>query len=205
MTNHARCEENGPQDGEDRVLELPRGNPLPWVRDLSTEEEYLDIPERRQFLRTAVGAAALSFTSRLSVYGRTHSLAIRSTTTGAELPDRLPPAWYRRKVGQVQEAMAERRLEALVLLHATHVIYTTGYFHLSTERPLAVLIPRSGDPVLFIPLLESDQVKLWWVKDYEAYFDFPGPVNRVRWIFEQVAKRGFGNARIGIEESKASS
>ena len=53
---------------------------------------------------------------------------------------------------------------------------------------MAALIPESGDPVLFIPELEVDQVQLWWVKDYESYFDFPGPVNRVRWIFERVAK-----------------
>jgi len=42
---------------------------------------------------------------------------------------------------------------------------------------------------------------LWWVKDYESYFDYPGPVNRIRWIFERVAKRGFGKSRIGIEEA----
>lgn len=41
-------------------------------------------------------------------------------------------------------------------------------------------MPASGDPALFVPALESDQVKLWWVRDYEAYFDYPGPVNRVR-------------------------
>jgi Xaa-Pro dipeptidase len=57
-----------------------------------------------------------------------------------------------------------------------------------------------GDPALFIPGLEEDQVKLWWVKDYEAYFDFPGPENRVRWIFERVANRGFAKGRIGVEE-----
>jgi Xaa-Pro dipeptidase len=96
--------------------------------------------------------------------------------------------------------MKERKLNALVLLDATNVIYTTGYFHLHTERPLAALIPESGEPALFVPELESDQVKLWWVKDYESYFDFPGPVNRVRWIFERVAKRGFGDGRIGVEE-----
>jgi hypothetical protein len=75
----------------------------------------------------------------------------------------------------VRQEMKQRDLNALVLLHAT--IYTTGYFHLSTERPLAAAIPESGDPALFIPGLESDQVKLWWVKDCEAYSDFPGPVN----------------------------
>src|ERR1700740_55159 len=96
--------------------------------------------------------------------------------------------------------MAKRKLGALVLLSSHNVIYTTGYFHLSTERPLAALIPKSGDPTLFVPGLESDQVKLWWVKDYEAYFDYPGPENRVRWIFERVANRGLAKGRIGIEE-----
>jgi Xaa-Pro dipeptidase len=57
---------------------------------------------------------------------------------------------------------------------------------------------------MFIPGLEADQVKTWWVRDYESYFDYPGPVNRVRWIFERVAKRGFDRARIGVEEPRPS-
>jgi len=160
--------------------------------------------QRRTFLQTAAGVAGLTLTSRLSSYGRTHKLEMAASVSGANLPDRLHPDWYRRKIVQVQEEMAKRKLDAIVLLSATKVIYTTGYFHLSTERPLAALIPKSGDPALFIPGLESDQVKLWWVKDYEAYFDFPGPVNRVRWIFERVAKRGLDHAHIGIEEAKPS-
>ncbi|HUM06995.1 MAG TPA: Xaa-Pro peptidase family protein [Terriglobales bacterium] len=155
---------------------------------------------RRTFLRTAAGVAALSLTSQVSSFGNTRRLRIAADLPGANLPDRLPPDWYRRKVGQIQQEMEKRKLDALVLLHAVNVIYATGYFHLSTERPLAALIPKTGDPALFIPGLEADQVKLWWVKDYEAYFDYPGPVNRVRWIFERVAHRGFGKGRIGIEE-----
>jgi len=160
--------------------------------------------QRRTFLQTAAGVAGLTLTSRLSSYGRTHKLEMAASVSGANLPDRLHPDWYRRKISQVQEEMAKRKLDAIVLLSATNVIYTTGYFHLSTERPLAALIPKSGDPALFVPDLESDQVKLWWVKDYEAYFDFPGPVNRVRWIFERVAKRGLDHGHIGIEEAKPS-
>lgn len=158
----------------------------------------MDYTGRRAFLLNS--AIALTLSSRLSAFGRTLNLKMFATVAnpGASLPDRLPPEWYRRKIQQVQEEMAKRKLDALVLLHAPNVVYTTGYFHLSTERPLAALIPKSGDPALFIPGLESDQVKLWWGKDYESYFDFPGPVNRVRWIFERVAKRGFRS--IGIEE-----
>jgi Xaa-Pro dipeptidase len=159
---------------------------------------------RRQFLRTLAGAAALSVTADASSFGRTRTLRMSAAMPEANTLDRLPPDWYRRKIHQVQEAMKQRKLNALVLLSATNVIYTTGYFHLSTERPLAALIPESGDPALFIPELESDQVKLWWVKDYETYFDFPGPVNRVRWIFERVAKRGLGGGRIGVEEAAPS-
>src|SRR5438874_4186291 len=161
----------------------------------------MDLAGRRSFFRSAA-TAALTFTSHMSVFGRTHKLKTSAWLSGAapNLPDRLPPDWYRRKIAQVQQEMEKRKLDAVVLLRAANVIYTTGYFHLSTERPLAALIPKSGDPALFIPGLESDQVKLWWVKDYEAYFDYPGPVNRMRWIFERVASRGFSKSRIGVEE-----
>jgi len=135
----------------------------------------MDLAGRRSFFRSAATAAALTFTSHMSVFGRTHKLKTSAWLSGAapNLPDRLPPDWYRRKIAQVQQEMEKRKLDAVVLLRAANVIYTTGYFHLSTERPLAALIPKSGDPALFIPGLESDQVKLWWVKDYEAYFDYP--------------------------------
>ena len=154
---------------------------------------------RRTFLWNAAGAAAIALTSRISTFGRTRKIQV-SATAPAGLLDRLPPAWYRRKIAQIQEEMSRRKLDALVLLNAHNVVYTTGYFHLPTERPLAALIPKAGDPTLFIPGLETDQVKLWWVKDFEAYFDFPGPVNRVRWIFERVSKRGLASGRIGVEE-----
>lgn len=154
---------------------------------------------RRQFLHGLAGVAAVGITTQVSAFGRSRQLSL-SADVPSSGHDRLHPDWYRKKIGQVQERMKERKLNAIVLLNALNVIYTTGYFHLPTERPLAAFIPESGDPVLFIPELESDQVKLWWVKDYESYFDFPGPVNRIQWIFERIAKRGLGGGRIGVEE-----
>ena len=155
---------------------------------------------RRQFLRTVAGTAALSIAADMTSFGRMRRLRLSAAMPDMGTHDRLQPDWYRGKIRQVQLEMKKRKINALVLLNATNVIYTTGYFHLPTERPLAALIPESGDPVLFVPGVEEDQVKLWWVKDYESYFDYPGPVNRVQWIFERVAKRGFGGGHIGIEE-----
>lgn len=164
------------------------------------------MPERRDFLKSLSGVVAATFTASVRTFpsadGRVVSLATSVPGVGGH--DRLQPDWYQKKIVQVQSEMARRKLDALVLLDATNIIYTIGYFHISTERPLAALIPKSGDPALFIPELEADQVKLWWVKDYEAYFDFPGRVNRIQWIFERVARRGLKTARIGIEEPAAS-
>ena len=112
---------------------------------------------RRQFLRTAAGAAALSMTAGVSSFGKTRRLNIAAAMPDVAAHDRLQPDWYRRKIQQVQQEMKKRKLNALLLLNATNVIYTTGYFHVPTERPLAALIPESGEPVLFIPELESDQ------------------------------------------------
>lgn len=155
---------------------------------------------RRHFLQITAGAVALGLTASARSVGSTRVLQVTANFPAPAGPDRLPVDWYRRKIKQIQAKLADRNLDALLLLNAHNVVYATGYFHLPTERPLAALIPPSGDPVLFIPELESDQVKLWWVKDYEAYFDYPGPENRVRWIFERVSARGFGGGVIGIEE-----
>ena len=168
------------------------------------------MPQRRDFLRTLGGAAAATLTFSARTFGaargggRARVLSLSAAVPAADGHDRLQPEWYRKKIVQVQAEMARRKLDALVLLDASNIIYTTGYFHISTERPLAALIPKSGDPALFIPGLETDQVKLWWVSDYEAYFDYPGPENRIRWIFERVARRGLKTGRIGIEEPTAS-
>jgi len=147
---------------------------------------------RRGFMQVAAGTAALGITSASYSFGQTKVLQIKANFPAPPGPDRLPPEWYQRKIKQVQSKMAERNLNALLLLNAHNVVYTTGYFHLPTERPLAVLIPASGEPALFVPGLESDQVKLWWIKDVDVYFDYPGPVNRIRWIFERVDARGLG-------------
>ena len=157
------------------------------------------VADRRQFLQKLSGMAALSVTAGAVNLGNTRRLKLAAAVHGGE-HDRLQPDWYRAKIKQVQEEMKKRKIQALLLLNATNIIYTLGYFHLPTERPLAAFIPESGEPALFVPELESDQVKLWWVKDYESYFDYPGPVNRIRWIFERVAQRGLGNGRIGVED-----
>src|SRR5260370_16839491 len=97
----------------------------------------MDLAGRRTFLRSAAGAAALTFTSHMSVFGRTHRLNVSAPLTGAapNLPDRLPPDWYPRNIAQLQQQMANRNLDAHALPHALHALYPTPHFHLPTHPP----------------------------------------------------------------------
>src|SRR5439155_22903608 len=117
---------------------------------------------RREFLGSLGKATlALAASSRSFSGARNLKLSLAAPALGGH--DRLQPDWYRKKIRQVQEQMERQKLDAMLLLDSHNIIYTTGYFHIPTERPLAVVIPKTGDPALFIPELELDQVKLWWV------------------------------------------
>ena len=83
---------------------------------------------RREFMRTLSGAAALSVTTDVSKLGRMRWLRMSTTMPDTGAHDRLQPDWYRRKISQVQEKMKERKLNAMLLLDATNIIYTTGIF-----------------------------------------------------------------------------
>ena len=83
---------------------------------------------------------------------------------------------WQRKIKQIQAKMAERNLDALVLLQRAQRCVCHRHFpHLPTERPLAVLIPAKGESAVRAwPRIGSGQAR--WIKDVEVYFDYPGPV-----------------------------
>ena len=56
---------------------------------------------RRQFLRTVAGAAALSVSADVVTFGRMRRLRMPDP----QAHDRLQPDWYRKKIRQVQEEM----------------------------------------------------------------------------------------------------
>jgi Xaa-Pro aminopeptidase len=129
-----------------------------------------------------------------------------------EPPFRLSEAWYRRTTRRLQQKLAERDLDGMILSDQWNIIYYTGLFHSSTERPFWVFIPAEGDATIFYPGLDRDLVETWWMEDREWYFDYPhhGPFNQVvyepgpavdlwAWMLEGLASRGYGDATLGIE------
>jgi hypothetical protein len=82
------------------------------------------VQNRRQFLETLGSMAAVSTAAGASSFGNVRQLRLFAFLPPANTHDRLQPEWYRRKIKQVQDRMKEHKLDAMVLLNATNVIYT---------------------------------------------------------------------------------
>jgi len=114
---------------------------------------------------------------------------------------RLTEPFFRNKVRQVQAELADRKLDGLFILDFNQIYYLFGFFHYPCERPLVGFVPREGEPTLFVPRLEADQVAECWVTDVHVYFEYPGTVHPLNWVCSVLDSRGYGRSRVGFEES----
>ena len=55
--------------------------------------------------------------------------------------DRLPLSWYKGTVKRLREKVAEKGADAILLQNRWNLVYYTGLFHSTTERPFYVLFP----------------------------------------------------------------
>lgn len=89
---------------------------------------------------------------------------------------RISQAEYDERVARVRAELERRELDALVLFHPIRMAYTSGFYHVSTERPMAIVIPLDPKPGLgaLIPALEQDHIaKSPSVKSVKVYPEYP--------------------------------
>jgi Xaa-Pro aminopeptidase len=98
----------------------------------------------------------------------------------------LDETFYRRKLLQIQSKLTEANLEGILILELHNVIYTSGFFHSPSERPIGFFIPERGEPTLFIPLLEQENAQDTWIKDIRSYFEFPGETHPIEWMLKEI-------------------
>jgi len=129
--------------------------------------------------------------------------------------DRLPLEWNKRTVSRFKEKLAERDVEAFMVRDPLNIIYLTGYWHTTTERPQATFMNREDtDPWFLYPGLDRDIVKSWWFGDGRMYFDFlhadggfphEGKVQQGKtvdlfeFLLQGIKEHGIQGTRVGIE------
>ena len=87
--------------------------------------------------------------------------------------DRLPLEWNKKTVQRFKDKLAEKDIEAFLVRTPLNLIYLTGYWHSTTERPQAAFMNGDDkDPWYLYPGLDRDLVTSWWFGGGRMYFDF---------------------------------
>ena len=70
--------------------------------------------------------------------------------------------------------LAARHLDGIVLFHPIRMAYVSGFFHLTTERPMAIVVPLDGGLGALIPQLEQEHIaKSPSVTQIKVYPEYP--------------------------------
>jgi Xaa-Pro dipeptidase len=106
----------------------------------------------------------------------------------------LGEAFHRRKCAEIQARLGAAGFDGLLLLDSYNVTYASGFMHVPSERPLGLYLPASGDPILYVPLLERENAGDTWIGDIRTYFEYPGEENAIIWM-----ARDCGAKRLGVD------
>src|SRR5918994_7234454 len=66
---------------------------------------------------------------------------------------------YEARVARTRRELERRQLSGLVLFHPIRMAYLSGFFHYSTERPMAIVVGQDGGLAALVPHLEQDHIE----------------------------------------------
>ncbi|MCH7704878.1 MAG: aminopeptidase P family N-terminal domain-containing protein, partial [Planctomycetes bacterium] len=106
-------------------------------------------------------------------------------------------------------------MQAFLVRKPLNIIYLTGYWHTTTERPQAVFMnDNDQDPWFFYPGLDRDIVRSWWFGGGRMYFDFHHAegafpdqkvvqqgkkVDLFKFMLEGLKEHGIKGKRVGLD------
>lgn len=108
---------------------------------------------------------------------------------------------HRNRIEQIRGKMRKARVDALYLTNPTRILYTVGFAHISTERPVAVVIPRDSPIFFMAPQLESDHIRedCKLAEEVFSYPDYPGKTHPMILFAKFIADKGLASARIATD------
>ena len=106
-----------------------------------------------------------------------------------ELP-RIEPAEYARRREAVAAGLEAAGLDAMCVFYPARVAYLTGFHHIPTERPIALVIGPNAYAALVVPAVEKEHAESSTSLDLvSVYFEYPGaehPMERVNAILSEI-------------------
>lgn len=111
----------------------------------------------------------------------------------------FPPEEYDRRLRELRERMADRRLDVAVISDPENLMYLTDYQTTGYSYFQALIVPLEDEPVMVTrELEESNVVHRTWVERTAPY---PDTGDAIRSLVDALGQRGLGSARVGFERN----
>lgn len=110
-----------------------------------------------------------------------------------------------KRIEKVRSVLQAKNLKGMVFFNTRSIFYLTGFHHIPTERPIALVLPTDGDLGLFVPELEVNQVKdtVPLVPDVFSYFEYPDEIHPMKHFAKGLMERGLGDKEIAADSPGA--
>lgn len=110
---------------------------------------------------------------------------------------------YQQRIEKIRQYMVDHKLDGLCLFGAMRIFYFSGFHHLATERPVALVLPRHEDMALMVPYLEEENIPIRTphIKEIKVYREYPGLKHPMRYLAELLQEKGLADKRLGIDSA----
>ena len=110
-------------------------------------------------------------------------------------------AEHKTRLEKIRNQMRKSRIDALYLVNSTRILYTSGFSHIPTERPLSLVIPQDGGLFFLAPQLENDHIRAECklADSVYTYPDYPGKIHPMRIFAKILGQRGLGSGTIATD------
>ena len=108
---------------------------------------------------------------------------------------------YGRRLSVLREVMAERKYDTMLVTNGVSIFYLSGFYHMVTERPAALLVPPDGKLAFMGPLLEADHLRHQTpiVGEAYTYLDYPGEAHPIDLFAKWLTDLGYSESTIGTD------
>src|SRR5258706_5805581 len=171
-------------------------------------QEQIYRTSRRQLLMGAAAASALALTPAVGAADSDGSGGLPQAFSGLKpLGGRVHPITadeFHRRLLHAQKLMTELepKYDALFVAPGTSLYYFTGIRWGVSERLLALVLARKGDPIMVVPAFEEGRMreKLQFAAEVRAWQEDESPTKIAAMA---LADRGMRTGRVGVEEAAA--
>ena len=100
-----------------------------------------------------------------------------------------------------KEILRSKGLNGAVIFRPQRIQYFINFAHLSTERPIALIIPSEGEPSVMVPRLEEDHLSLQapWISNILVYDEYPSKTHPMVLLADHIKKLDIAGSTIGAD------